>query len=58
MAEIISRKWNYMTKTWNKYTKKQWDREIGWGTAPDKYKHESELTQSDYIDMMIKGHNS
>ena len=47
-----------MTKTWNTYTKKQWDREIGWGTAPDKYKHESELTQSDYIDMMIKGHNS
>ena len=58
MAELVQRTWNYDTGTWNKYTKKQWDREIGWGSPPTKYKHESEYTQSDYIDMMKKGHNS
>ena len=58
MAEIIQRTWNYNSSTWNTYTKKQWDREIGWGNAPNKYKPQSELTQSDFIDMMIKGHNS
>ena len=58
MAEIIQRTWNYNSSTWNTYTKKQWDREIGWGTVPNKYKPQSELTQSDFIDMMIKGHNS
>ncbi len=58
MAEIIQRTWNYNSSTWNTYTKKQWDREIGWGAAPNKYKPQSELTQSDFIDMMIKGHNS
>ena len=58
MSEIIQRTWNYNSGTWNTYTKKQWDREIGWGTTPNKYKPQNELTQSDFIDMMIKGHNS
>ena len=58
MSEIIQRTWDFNSSTWNTYTKKQWDREIGWGTAPNKYKPQSELTQSDFIDMMIKGHNS
>ncbi len=58
MAEIVRRMWNYNTNTWNTYTKTQWDREIGWGTVTNKYKPQSELTQSDFIDMMIKGHNS
>ena len=58
MAELVQRTWNYDTGTWNKYTKKQWDREIGWGKVPEKYKSDVELTHSDHIDRMIKGHNS
>ena len=58
MAIIVPSTWNYDTKTWHTDTQKQWDREIGWGKVPEKYKSDVELTHSDHIDRMIKGHNS
>ena len=29
-----------MTQNDNKYTQRQWDRTVGWGTVPDEYKKE------------------
>ena len=54
MAEIVRRMWNYNTNTWNTYAKTQWDREIGWGTAPDKYKPQTPVDQDD-IDWSVNG---
>ena len=61
MAIIVPRTWNYDTKTWNKV-----DIE---GLLPSSYienfyietytqKQDVELTYSDHIGRMIKGHNS
>lgn len=32
-------------KATNKYTQREWDRTVGWGSVPDEYKHESEKEQ-------------
>lgn len=32
-------------KATNKYTQREWDRTVGWGSVPDEYKHESEREQ-------------
>ena len=29
-----------MTQNDNKYTQRQWDRTVGWGTVPDEYNSE------------------
>lgn len=29
-----------MTQNDNKYTQRQWDRTVGWGTVPDEYKRD------------------
>ena len=43
---------------WYYYTPSEWSRSIGWGKVPEKYKSDVELTHSDHIDRMIRGHNS
>ena len=38
-----------MTQNDNKYTQRQWDRTVGWGTVPDEYKRDEwkELYETD-----------
>jgi len=41
-------------KATNKYTQREWDRTVGWGSVPDEYKHESEKEQNNGLESVQK----